>query len=247
MAVAAVEIEAVDLLQIADLLQAGRAERRLSVEGVKDNSLEQIAQREVVIFGEPFEDFEEALLDPHAGLDALNGHQVIVCHRQPWYIGTMLQAIVLFAALSAHAGHVTLHASADAGFHLFTPTGEKLWAGPSWNPQRAGTCSGGDEEGMVFRNPPDPSLWIVTRYAPAQHTIDYLIISDDVLTRLHVEVAPTGEKESVATVTYEMTPRTPAGNELAEKHSAHFERQMQHWEKAMNGALEAAAHAGSMR
>ena len=156
----------------------------------------------------------------------------------------MLQMIAILAALATRTGHVTLHAPAEAGFHLFTPTGEKLWAGHSWNPQRIGSCSGADEEGMVFRNPPDPSLWIVTRYAPAQHVIEYLIVSDDVFTRLHVEVAPSGEKESLATVTYEMTARTTAGNEIIEKHSAHFEHQMQHWEREMNRALEARAHAG---
>src|SRR6185436_2181781 len=56
-----VEVEVVDLLQLGDLLQALRPERRLPVEHVQDDPLEQIAEGEVVVLGQGLEDFDEAL------------------------------------------------------------------------------------------------------------------------------------------------------------------------------------------
>ena len=48
-----------------------RAERRFPLEGMQDDSLEEIAEGDVVIFGEAFEDFENAFLDAQAGLYSL--------------------------------------------------------------------------------------------------------------------------------------------------------------------------------
>ena len=45
----------------------------LALEGMQDDAFEQVADVEVVIFSDPLENLEDALLDPDAGLDALNG------------------------------------------------------------------------------------------------------------------------------------------------------------------------------
>jgi len=60
MARGGVEIEAVEFLQVGDALAARFAERELAVEGVKDDAFEQVAKSEVAVFGEGFQDFEQA-------------------------------------------------------------------------------------------------------------------------------------------------------------------------------------------
>ena len=80
MAGARIEVEVIDLLELSDLLQAGVAERSLPFEHVQHDSLEQVAEAHVVVLGQAFQDLEDALLDAHAGLDALD---FVPC--QPWY------------------------------------------------------------------------------------------------------------------------------------------------------------------
>src|ERR1700757_2728748 len=62
------EIEAVDRLERADLLQGGRRERCLALEGVQHDSLEQIAERQVELGSERLEHLEQPALEAHAGL-----------------------------------------------------------------------------------------------------------------------------------------------------------------------------------
>ena len=68
-----VEVELEDAFQVGDLPARFFGEGRLAFEGVKDDSFDEIAQGQVVIVGESFQHLEETLLDPHAGLDALDG------------------------------------------------------------------------------------------------------------------------------------------------------------------------------
>src|ERR1051326_3138941 len=62
------EVEAVDFLEVADTLERLRAEGRLPLESVQNDSLQEIAEAHVVVFGERLEDFQDALLDADAGL-----------------------------------------------------------------------------------------------------------------------------------------------------------------------------------
>src|ERR1019366_9262517 len=66
---AGVEIEGVELLQVA-------------------NAFQQVAQGHVVILGERLEDFENALFHAHAGLDALDEEMRFIGHgtNVPWYV-----------------------------------------------------------------------------------------------------------------------------------------------------------------
>ena len=67
-----IEVEFVEFLQLGDTLPAGFAERELSVEGVEHDTFEEVAQREVAIFRERFQNLEKALFDANAGLDAFD-------------------------------------------------------------------------------------------------------------------------------------------------------------------------------
>jgi len=72
MAGVGVEIKAVKLLQLADAFEGSWTECSLAVEGVQDDALEDVAERQVVIFAEGFQDFEDSFFDAYAGLDALD-------------------------------------------------------------------------------------------------------------------------------------------------------------------------------
>lgn len=67
-----VEVEVVELLQVANPLERWAAERAFAVKGVKNDAFEEVAEGEVVVFGEGFEDFQNALLHADAGLDSFD-------------------------------------------------------------------------------------------------------------------------------------------------------------------------------
>src|SRR5439155_4083116 len=64
------ELEPVDRLQCPDLLQGGRRERRLALESVQDDSLEQVAERQVELRRQRLQDLQQPALEAHARLGA---------------------------------------------------------------------------------------------------------------------------------------------------------------------------------
>src|SRR5882724_6511996 len=64
------EVEAVDRFKRADLFHRGRRERRLAFEGVQDDALEQVAERQIELGRERLEHLEQAALEAHPGLRA---------------------------------------------------------------------------------------------------------------------------------------------------------------------------------
>ncbi|MGB9245307.1 MAG: hypothetical protein WCC03_18305 [Candidatus Acidiferrales bacterium] len=72
MAGGGVEVEVVKLLEIADALERGRAEGAFAIEDMEKDAFEEIAEGKVVILGEGFEYFQDALFHADAGLDSLD-------------------------------------------------------------------------------------------------------------------------------------------------------------------------------
>src|SRR5215472_7510772 len=72
MAGARIQIQAIELLEFAYAVQRCLAERRLAVKGVQHDAFEDVAKGHVVILGEAFQDFEDALFHADAGLDAFD-------------------------------------------------------------------------------------------------------------------------------------------------------------------------------
>src|ERR1700675_1159381 len=68
--VAGGEVEAVDRFQRPDLFHGGRRERRLAFEGVQDDALQQVAERQIELRRERLEHLEQAALEAHTGLGA---------------------------------------------------------------------------------------------------------------------------------------------------------------------------------
>src|SRR6516225_5393139 len=62
------ELEPVDRLERLHLAQRRGRERRLALEGVQHDALEQVAERHVELGGERLQHLEQAALEAHAGL-----------------------------------------------------------------------------------------------------------------------------------------------------------------------------------
>src|SRR5437016_12141293 len=69
---AGIKVEFVDSFQVDYALTRFGAERMLAIKRVQDDSLQQIAERHVVIFGQAFQDLEQAFLKANTGLNSLN-------------------------------------------------------------------------------------------------------------------------------------------------------------------------------
>lgn len=137
------------------------------------------------------------------------------------------------------SGTIRLNGPAARTFLLFTPQGERAWAGERWDPRTVCSKNGRAsevEEGMVFKNGGGGPLWLVTRLDAAARVVEYVIVSGEILTVLHVEVAASGE-DSTASVSYQWTPRSDSGEEMAAAHDRHFEETLGHWQQAMNAVL----------
>src|SRR5579863_9833529 len=70
-AVSGPERHAVERLELLDLFQCPLGERRLAFECVQDDSLQQVAEADVLLLGERLEHFQHALFNPDTGLNAL--------------------------------------------------------------------------------------------------------------------------------------------------------------------------------
>jgi len=75
-----IQFQAIEILQFLNLFERVLAERRLPIKCVQNDSLQQIAKSQIVVVGKRLKHFEQALLDPNPGLDALNQKCLIVHH-----------------------------------------------------------------------------------------------------------------------------------------------------------------------
>ena len=69
---AGIKIQLVDSFQVGYALTRLGAERMLAIKCVENDSLQQIAECHVMIFGQAFQDLEQAFLKANSGLNALN-------------------------------------------------------------------------------------------------------------------------------------------------------------------------------
>ena len=58
--------------EVRDLLQRRRPERRLVLQRMQRDALQQVAERQVQVLGQALQHFQQPFLQPHAGLDALD-------------------------------------------------------------------------------------------------------------------------------------------------------------------------------
>jgi hypothetical protein len=95
----------VELFEVADSLERGPAEGAFAVEGVEDDALKEIAERKVVVFGEAFEDFQQALFHPDACLDPFDLQLLVCSHHGYWYVCTTVHTRRQAAVSTATPNH----------------------------------------------------------------------------------------------------------------------------------------------
>src|SRR5579863_1679228 len=86
---ASIQVETIEFLQFLDALQALLAKWTLPIEGVQDDSLQEIAEGQIVIVGEGTQHLQKAFFHADAGLDPFNRMEI----GRSWhscYLGTSL-------------------------------------------------------------------------------------------------------------------------------------------------------------
>lgn len=122
---------------------------------------------------------------------------------------------------------------------LFTPEGERRWAGESWDPVYALPVAAGDGSapGTVFTTESDGgrATWIVLerrdgglRYAR--------IAPDRIAGTVDVRCVESPPGETEVTVTYDLTSLGPEGRAFVEELSAGYDAFLAHWRDAILAA-----------
>jgi hypothetical protein len=131
-------------------------------------------------------------------------------------------------------GQFTLPLPVAASLPLFTPEGERRWAGASWDPVYPVADAARDDSapGTVFTTDSDggpAAVWIVVdrrqdgmRYAR--------IVPDRIAGTVEVSCAATGSADVTrVTVTYDVTSLSHAGAEFVDELSSNFDAFLEHW------------------
>jgi len=91
MAVGGLQRQSIDAAQLFDLFQRRGRKRGFALEGVQNDSFQQIAQRHVFQLRQPLQDLEQAFLQANPSLDSLNqdGFLWVLTHPTivPKYLG----------------------------------------------------------------------------------------------------------------------------------------------------------------
>lgn len=136
-------------------------------------------------------------------------------------------------------GHFTLPLPIAEAVTLFTPEGERRWAGSSWNPLYAVPRAAGDDSaaGTVFTTESDggAATWIVLEHR--DDGMSYARVAPDriagtVSVRCSQEVGATR-----VTVRYDVTSLGPEGVRFVEELEAGYDAFLGEWRRAILAAL----------
>jgi hypothetical protein len=121
-------------------------------------------------------------------------------------------------------GQVRVALAPEAAIELFTPEGERRWAGPEWDPHYP---AGDDDTVFVTHG----TVWITTERSPV--TRAYARVAPHDAGTVSVRCVPDGG-HTVAEVTYDLTALTPDAR--LERFAAGYDDFMAHWERAIADA-----------
>jgi hypothetical protein len=145
-------------------------------------------------------------------------------------------------------GHFTLPGTVEDLISLFTPEGEREWAGSSWDPAYPipGAAEDDPSPGTVFTTESHGgnATWIVVDRRP--DGLRYArVVPDRVAGTIEVTCAPVASSdETDVTVTYDVTSLGPEGTAFVKELEATFAAFLQKWREdilaagAMRGAAQ---------
>ena len=151
------------------------------------------------------------------------------------------------AASSSHAGlsvrrSGTLRVAAPMAraFPLFTPDGERLWV-PGFDPQYLHPLSGEQGVGAIFTTAHggEDALWMVLRFSPSEGVADYARVTPGSRGgTVQVALEPVDAATTQATITYDLTSTSEAGDEkLAAFTGAAYAEMLADWERKIAEAV----------
>jgi hypothetical protein len=135
-------------------------------------------------------------------------------------------------------GHFTLPLPVEATLPLFTPEGERAWAGPSWDPVYPvpDAATGDAAPGTVFTTDSDggEAVWIVIdRQSDA---LRYARVAPDrIAGTVAVTCAQEEEGTTRVTVTYDVTSLGPEGTSFVNELKTNFDTFLAHWREHILG------------
>jgi hypothetical protein len=147
------------------------------------------------------------------------------------------------ARLHAHQSFtITLNAVPDVAVRAFGAVAEERWA-PGFDPRFAYPNPPKDTEGAVFTlDGKTTQVWLLQRWDMTQHVVRYVAVDPGVkISAIDIEVAPLGANGSRATVTYDRTSLSPAGDAEVAAWAKTFAAQAPDWATAINGYLAESA------
>ncbi len=134
---------------------------------------------------------------------------------------------------------ITINGNAATVFPLFGAYEEQKWA-EGWDPVPVYPGDKKIEAGTTFitggYDPHEAEFtWVVSRYEPEVHLIQYLVFTANRYWTITVECQSNTSDKTEATITYCYTGLTPVGNEMNRITLARmYQFNLQDWEKAIN-------------
>ena len=140
-------------------------------------------------------------------------------------------------------GEFTLPISVAAAMPLFTPEGERRWAGPHWDPKYAVPDAAADDSapGTVFTTESSggAATWIVVERGSDR--IGYArVVPDRIAGTVAVACAEAGSAEATrVTVRYDVTALGPEGVAFVEDLESGYDAFLEEWRREIEAALGA--------
>ena len=110
---------------------------------------------------------------------------------------------------------VVVHAAYEETAVLFSPLGERAWAGEHWDPKFLHPVPGQDKEGAVFTisHGAVKAVWVVTQHdVEARHFQYVYFIPDVMVTKIDVRFVSVDPGTTQVTVTYVRTSMSSEGD-----------------------------------
>ena len=126
---------------------------------------------------------------------------------------------------------------------LFTPEGERAWAGKHWNPQYIFKGDSGDDSVFTIDHGAWKAVWVVCSHDLAARHFQYVyFIADLLVTKIDVRFASPDPGTTKVHVTYERTAVRPEGKEHVAALTEQDRAAGKEWQAAIDRYLETQIH-----
>jgi hypothetical protein len=140
---------------------------------------------------------------------------------------------------------VTVRAPINEAAPLFTPEGERPWAGKHWDPQYV-YASGTQRDGLgavfTIQHGPVQAIWVVTlRDLDARHLQYVYSMPGLLVTTIDVRFEAASASGTIAHVSYARTAVSPEGDEHVLTLTEHDKTASAEWQKSIDAYLQSRA------